>query len=123
METTKTSANDTTTSTSAAPAPVRRLERTEGKFGGVAAGLGEHFDPDPTMIRLGLVAVTLLGGFPVVPVAYLAAWAIIPKQPSVALLPPRYADLVTIDDSVGAPFGEEPTSSGGSTDASDTTAP
>ena len=55
----------------------RRLERGDGPLGGVAAGLADYFAIDPTIVRLGLVATTLLGG-PTIPIAYLAAWLIIP---------------------------------------------
>jgi phage shock protein PspC (stress-responsive transcriptional regulator) len=66
--------------------PVRRLERGDGPIGGVAAGLADYFNLDVTLIRLGLVAGTLLGG-PVVPICYLAAWAIIPRHGQVPIVP------------------------------------
>ena len=55
----------------------RRLVRGNGPLGGVAAGMADYFGIDPTIVRLGLVATTLLGG-PTIPIAYLAAWIIIP---------------------------------------------
>ena len=58
--------------------PTRRLERGDGPVGGVAAGLADYFDLDPTVVRIGLVAGALVG-FPVVPITYLAAWMIIPR--------------------------------------------
>lgn len=97
METTQIPTNEDTTTTGG-PAAVRRLARGNGTFGGVVAGIGEHFDLDPTAIRIGLVAVTLLGGFPVVPVAYLAAWPIIPQQSLPAPPPPRTQMWVTSAD-------------------------
>ena len=65
------------------PAPaetrnVKRLYRTDGPVSGVAAGLAEYLNVDASLIRLGLVAGTLLGG-PVVPIGYVAAWLIIPQ--------------------------------------------
>ena len=66
--------------------PVRRLERGDGPIGGVAAGLADYFNVDVTLIRLGLAAGTLLGG-PVVPICYLAAWAIIPRRDQVPIVP------------------------------------
>lgn len=57
---------------------VRRLYRTEGPVGGVAAGLADYFNVDPVLVRLGLVAGTLIGG-PIVPIGYIAAWVIIPQ--------------------------------------------
>ena len=44
---------------------------------GVAAGLAEFFDVDPTLVRVGFVALALLGGL-AVPL-YLAAWLLIPE--------------------------------------------
>ena len=46
---------------------------------GVCAGLGEHFDIDPVIIRLVWVALTLLSiGIGVI--VYIVAWIIIPEQ-------------------------------------------
>ncbi|MEL6982505.1 MAG: PspC domain-containing protein, partial [Actinomycetota bacterium] len=53
---------------------------------GVAAGMADYFDVDPVIIRLGLVATTVLGG-PTVPIVYLAAWLIIPEAGSTSPAP------------------------------------
>jgi phage shock protein PspC (stress-responsive transcriptional regulator) len=45
---------------------------------GVAAGLGEYFDVDVTLVRIGLVALSFLGGAGVP--LYAAAWLLIPEQ-------------------------------------------
>ena len=47
---------------------------------GVAAGLAEYFDVDPTLVRIGFVALSLLGGL-AVPL-YLAGWLLIPEEGS-----------------------------------------
>ena len=47
---------------------------------GVAAGLAEYFDVDVTLVRIGLVALTLLGGAGVP--LYVAAWLLIPEEGS-----------------------------------------
>jgi phage shock protein C len=52
--------------------------RTDRMVAGVAGGLGEWFDVDPTLIRVAFAALTLLGGV-AVPI-YLAAWALIPEE-------------------------------------------
>ena len=44
---------------------------------GVAAGIAEFFDIDPTLVRVAFVALALLGGL-AVPL-YLAAWLLIPE--------------------------------------------
>jgi phage shock protein PspC (stress-responsive transcriptional regulator) len=45
---------------------------------GVAAGLAEYFDVDPTLVRVGFVALSFLGGI-AVPL-YLAGWLLIPDE-------------------------------------------
>ena len=45
---------------------------------GVAIGLADYFDIDPTLVRIGFVALTLLGGL-AVPL-YLAGWLLIPAE-------------------------------------------
>jgi phage shock protein PspC (stress-responsive transcriptional regulator) len=45
---------------------------------GVAVGLADYFDVDPTIVRIGFVALSLLGGL-AVPL-YLAGWFLIPEQ-------------------------------------------
>ena len=60
---------------------MKRLYRSKNGriLGGVCAGLGEHLDVDPTVVRLIWVVVTLLSlGTGVV--VYLLAWLIIPEE-------------------------------------------
>jgi phage shock protein PspC (stress-responsive transcriptional regulator) len=45
---------------------------------GVAVGLADYFDIDPTLVRIGFVALTFLGGL-AVPL-YLAGWLLIPEE-------------------------------------------
>jgi phage shock protein PspC (stress-responsive transcriptional regulator) len=45
---------------------------------GVAVGLADYFDIDPTLVRAGFVALSFLGGL-AVPL-YLAGWLLIPEQ-------------------------------------------
>lgn len=51
---------------------------TDRILGGVAGGIGEYFDIDPTLIRL-VIALSFFSGFGFV--AYLLAWIIIPENP------------------------------------------
>ena len=53
------------------------------KISGVCGGVGEYFDIDPTLIRLGMIILTILTG--VVPgiIGYVVAVIIIPKNPTV----------------------------------------
>ena len=59
------------------------LDRRNGKFMGVCAGLAEYFNVDATWVRIGAVVATLLGAFPWTLIAYgLAAWLARPKSHS-----------------------------------------
>jgi len=40
----------------------KKLSRKEGKILGVCAGLGEHFDLDPTVVRIAFIIFLFLGG-------------------------------------------------------------
>ena len=59
---------------------VKRLERSsdDRMIAGVCGGLGRYFDLNPTVFRLGLVVLTLLGGAGVL--VYVAAVLVIPRQ-------------------------------------------
>jgi phage shock protein PspC (stress-responsive transcriptional regulator) len=64
-----------------APPRPPRFHRIEGPFGGVAAGLGSTFGFSPNLLRLALVAITLLTGL-VAPALYLALWFVLPEDPA-----------------------------------------
>ena len=53
--------------------------REDKKIAGIMGGLGELFDIDPTLLRLGFVFIGLATGIIPLIVAYLAGWIIIPK--------------------------------------------
>lgn len=60
----------------------RRLYRSKADswFGGVAGGMAEHFDIDPTLVRIGFVVLAIVtSGLGVL--AYLGAWILIPERP------------------------------------------
>jgi phage shock protein C len=53
-----------------------QLDRGNGKFMGVCAGLGNYLGVDPTFVRIAAVVVTLAGAFPWTLIAYgITAWA------------------------------------------------
>ena len=52
---------------------------TDKKIDGVCAGFAEYFGIDPTIIRLALVAFTLLGGAGIL--MYIIAMIIMPRKP------------------------------------------
>jgi phage shock protein PspC (stress-responsive transcriptional regulator) len=65
----------------AGPKPGFRLHRSRSQkmLGGVCGGLAESLDVDVNLIRLGLVALTVLGaGIGVV--LYVAAWMLAPEE-------------------------------------------
>lgn len=56
------------------------LDKRNGKFMGVCAGIADYFNIDATIVRIGAVVATILGGFPWTLIAYLvAAWVAKPK--------------------------------------------
>ena len=68
---------------------MKRLYRSkrDRMLGGVCAGLAEHFDVDPSVIRLVWVVVTIFSiGTGVI--VYLLAWIIIPEEGTAGAAPP-----------------------------------
>ena len=55
------------------------ISRRDAKVMGVAAGLADYTGVDPTMVRLGFVAMTLLTG-PVMILFYVIAGLLAPHQ-------------------------------------------
>jgi phage shock protein C len=47
---------------------------------GVCSGIAEHFDQDPTLVRLLWVLVTVAAAGPMAVLAYLVMWAIVPDE-------------------------------------------
>ncbi|GAB4162905.1 MAG: hypothetical protein Fur0021_37570 [Candidatus Promineifilaceae bacterium] len=62
----------------------KRLVRSQNNrmFAGVAAGIAEYLDTDPTLIRLLFVIMTLAGGPGLL--AYLILWLVMPDGPAVS---------------------------------------
>ncbi|OGM12968.1 hypothetical protein A3A76_01485 [Candidatus Woesebacteria bacterium RIFCSPLOWO2_01_FULL_39_23] len=65
---------------------VNRLYRssTNRVLSGVAGGLGEYFNVDPTLIRLIFILVAIFGGGGIL--IYLILWLIIPSSSSASLI-------------------------------------
>jgi phage shock protein PspC (stress-responsive transcriptional regulator) len=70
----------------AAAAP-KRFERssTDRLIGGVCGGLGRYFAIDPTLVRIGMVALALLGGIGLI--VYAAALILVPSDGEVVAGP------------------------------------
>ena len=66
-------------------ASYKRLYRSsQSRFlGGVAGGLAEYFGVAPALVRLGFIAVLLLGGSGFL--AYMIMWMLVPKQPDLVI--------------------------------------
>jgi phage shock protein PspC (stress-responsive transcriptional regulator) len=62
------------------PSGPRRFERssTDRLIGGVCGGLGRYFNIDPTLVRIGMVALALLGGTGLI--VYAAALVLVPSD-------------------------------------------
>jgi len=63
----------------------KRLYRSnrDVMLGGVAGGLAEYFNLDPTLVRLIFVLLALAGGPGII--LYLILWIIMPRNPNPAL--------------------------------------
>ena len=55
------------------------LDNSGKKLFGVCSGLAKYFNIDPIIVRLAFVLVALLYGCGIL--AYVLAWAVIPKDP------------------------------------------
>jgi phage shock protein PspC (stress-responsive transcriptional regulator) len=73
----------------AAPVPSSRLRRSrsDAVLGGVCAGVARSAGLDPLLLRIAVVAVTVLTGGAGL-LAYLAAWVLIPADDVPGALPP-----------------------------------
>jgi phage shock protein PspC (stress-responsive transcriptional regulator) len=86
----------------AQPAQEQRLHRGGGPrmLAGVAVGLADYFDVDPTVVRIGFVALAFLGGL-AVPL-YLAGWLLIPDEGAEHSIAEELLERERAHDRVGA---------------------
>lgn len=68
----------------------RRLIRSESDrmFVGIAGGLAEYLEADAALVRLALLAATLMTGGTLA-LLYVAAWIIVPTESKLSALPRR----------------------------------
>lgn len=59
----------------------KRLYRARSgrKLAGVCAGIADYFGWDPTLVRVGWIVLTLLGGSGIL--LYLILWLVMPEAP------------------------------------------
>jgi phage shock protein C len=71
------------------PAPTvnKRLTRSrkDKKIAGVCGGFAEYLDVDPTLLRIVVVMLALLGGWGLI--GYIIAWIVMPEGPLVEPAP------------------------------------
>jgi phage shock protein C len=75
------------------------VDKSEAKLMGVCAGIGRMAGVDPTIVRIGFVVATLIGGWPWTVVAYLVLGIV--GQPRRARSLSRGADRTTLTDHDG----------------------
>jgi len=63
--------------------PINRIycSQTDKKIAGIFGGIGEAYDLDPNMLRLGAIFLGVATGVLPLVVAYLIGWMILPKGP------------------------------------------
>ncbi|WP_114951401.1 envelope stress response membrane protein PspC [Sphingosinicella terrae] len=57
------------------------LDKQNAKWSGVCAGIADYTGMDVTLVRIGAVLLTLLGGFPWTLIAYWIVAAMAPRKP------------------------------------------
>ncbi len=57
------------------------LDKQNAKWSGVCAGIADYTGMDVTLVRIGMVILTVLGGFPWTLIAYWIVAAMAPKKP------------------------------------------
>ena len=57
------------------------LDKQNAKWSGVCAGIADYTGMDVTLVRIGVVLMTILGGFPWTLIAYWIVAAMAPKKP------------------------------------------
>jgi phage shock protein C len=73
---------ETTAPTTSTPRFTLQRSRTDRMLSGVCGGLAETFGIDPALVRLGMVALTVVSGGGAA-LLYVAAWVLIPEADAV----------------------------------------
>jgi phage shock protein PspC (stress-responsive transcriptional regulator) len=68
---------DDTTASDSSSQPRRLRRSSDSRLTGVAAGVAEYFNIDPTLVRIGFVVLSLAA--PPIALAYLVGWAVMPR--------------------------------------------
>jgi len=59
------------------------LSREDSKIFGVCGGIGQTYDIDPTLVRLGMVFLCFASGILPLVLTYIIAWVIVSKEPTI----------------------------------------
>lgn len=70
--------------------------RTDKQIAGVAGGLGDYFNVDPTLVRVLFIILTLLGGPGIL--IYIVLWLVMPEEPRYMMAQKRKRYDDAIDD-------------------------
>lgn len=73
--------------------------RKDKMLGGVAGGVAEYFDIDPTIVRIIFVVTLFLGGGGFL--AYIIMWIVVPEEPFVIVPPDTSAGQNTTGETAG----------------------
>ena len=73
--------------------------RKDKMLGGVAGGLAEYFDIDPTIVRIIFVVTLFIGGGGFL--AYIIMWIVVPEEPFVIVTPDASASQTATGETTG----------------------
>ena len=73
--------------------------RKDKMLGGVAGGLAEYFDIDPTIVRIIFVVTLFIGGGGFL--AYIIMWIVVPEEPFVIVTPDASAGQTATGEAAG----------------------
>jgi phage shock protein PspC (stress-responsive transcriptional regulator) len=84
-----------------------RRSRTQRMLSGVSGGLAEYFNVDVTLVRLGIVGLTIITGGTAL-IGYLAAWVIVPDADAPATYQPTQPQQPTTESDIAARIYDDP---------------
>ncbi len=80
--------------------------RKDKMVGGIAGGLAEYFEIDPTLVRIAFVITLFLGGTGVL--AYIILWIVVPEEPYVFPSPDVNSEQQKTEDKQTGDSGSSP---------------
>jgi phage shock protein C len=80
---------------------VLRRSRDQRMLSGVSGGIAEYLNIDVTLVRLGIVALTLITGGSAL-LGYVVAWVVIPEADGTSVLKPAQPQQPTTESDIAA---------------------